>query len=501
MTTGTGSNYTGVTGHNEVFNIPTDVTSYVNAGDGDDYIEAYFHDDYLIGGLGRDLIRGLVGNDVIFGDQTPFDETTNVDPAVAASADLLFGGSGNDLIFAGGGRNYVDGGDDNDTIYGGSGNELLAGGAGDDYVSGGAGDDVIYGGTAALATSKAFVDANFGSITYTYNGANDTSVTAVTITGSNYLYETLTGTGNDYLDGGAGNDTIFGQDGNDTLIGGDGNDTLVGGADADVLNGGAGTDTASYATSTSGVVVNMVNTSANTGDAVGDTYIGIENILGTNYNDTLVGDSGNNAINGATGNDTLIGGAGADKLIGGIGSDTASYATSTAGVTVNLLTPASNTGDAKGDTYDGIENILGTNYNDNLSGDSGANIINAANGTDTLYGAGGADRLTGGAGADTFVYKAVGESSLTTFDTLTDFITTQSDKINLSAIDANSNTSANDAFVFIGTSAFTGVADQLRYQVSSSGTDILADTNGDMTADLKIHLSIAQTLTAGSFTL
>lgn len=226
-----------------------------------------------------------------------------------------------------------------------------------------------------------------------------------------------------------------------------------------------------------------------------------DELLGGGGNDVLDGSAGSDKVDGGIGNDTLIGGAGADKLIGGAGTDTASYATSTAGVVVNMTSMASNKGDAFGDTFSGIENLLGSNYADTLFGDAGANVINAANGNDSIYGAIGTDRLTGGAGADTFIYKAVSESSASVYDTIVDFSESQHDKIDLSAIDASIKVAGNNAFVFVGNKAFTGVADQLRFQTSSLGTDIFTDINGDKIADLKIHLGTAQVLQAGDFIL
>lgn len=116
---------------------------------------------------------------------------------------------------------------------------------------------------------------------------------------------------------------------------------------------------------------------ANTGDAKGDIYNSIENLRGSSFNDKLTGDAKDNVLEG---------GAGKDALDGGGGSDTASYAQATAGVTADLSKPANNTGDAGGDTYKGIENLLGSAFNDKLTGNNGANT------------------LTGGAGNDRFVY-------------------------------------------------------------------------------------------------
>src|ERR1044072_8132395 len=84
----------------------------------------------------------------------------------------------------------------------------------------------------------------------------------------------------------------------------------------------------------------------------------------------------------------------------GAGIDTASYATSTAAVTGNLLTPASNAGDAAGDTYSGIENVTGGTAIDNLTGGANANTLDGGAGNDIINGGDGNDILIGGAGGD-----------------------------------------------------------------------------------------------------
>ena len=140
------------------------------------------------------------------------------------------------------------------------------------------------------------------------------------------------------LNGGAGNDSLIGAAGNDSLLGGVGNDTLLGGAGNDSLDGGAaGSDTASYADAAAGVTVSLaITTAQNTVGSGTDTLTNIENLTGSNLNDTLTGNTAANILNGGTGNDTLNGGAGNDSLIGAAGSDTASYAGATAAVTVSL---------------------------------------------------------------------------------------------------------------------------------------------------------------------
>ncbi|MGG5870978.1 retention module-containing protein [Pseudomonas peli] len=128
---------------------------------------------------------------------------------------------------------------------------------------------------------------------------------------------------NDTLNGGDGDDILIGLGGNDTLNGGNGNDILVGGAGNDALNGGAGIDTASYIDAGSAVTVNLsVTTAQNTGGAGTDTLNSIENLIGSNSNDTLTGNNSANLLFGGAGGDTLVGNGGDDILIGGLGADT-----------------------------------------------------------------------------------------------------------------------------------------------------------------------------------
>ncbi len=235
--------------------------------------------------------------------------------------------------------------------------------------------------------------------------------------------------GNDILNGDAltgpqGNDTLIGGSGNDTLNGRGGNDWLVGGTGNDMLNGGTGVDIADYSSrilsgqsyigATAGVTVNLNFTSAqNTGGGGIDTLLSIENLTGTNFNDTLLGNGANNVLAGLGGNDVLIGGAGNDTLNGGSGNDalnggtgidTASYSNATAGVTVesDLLVSgfAQDTGGAGIDTLVSIENLTGSNFNDVLMVRHSTTIINGGAGNDWLTADYSDATLNGGAGDD-----------------------------------------------------------------------------------------------------
>ena len=109
-----------------------------------------------------------------------------------------------------------------------------------------------------------------------------------------------------------------------------------------------------------------------------DTLTSIENVIGSAYADTLTGDTNDNVLEG---------GAGADSLSGGAGSDTASYEGDGAGVTVNLSTGSATDGNGDTDTLTGIENVIGSAFNDTLTGTTGDNTLSGGNGNfDVLIG-------------------------------------------------------------------------------------------------------------------
>ena len=137
--------------------------------------------------------------------------------------------------------------------------------------------------------------------------------------------DTLDGTtGADKINGRGGDDIIHGLGGNDALNGNGGNDKLYGGTGADVLNGGPGDDYAYYLNSSTGVLVRLHNANAlKSGEAEGDTLIGVEHLVGSEHNDTLAGDGEDNILEGRGGDDVLFGGpaGGDDRMYGGNGDD------------------------------------------------------------------------------------------------------------------------------------------------------------------------------------
>ncbi|MFG1379695.1 putative Ig domain-containing protein, partial [Xanthobacter autotrophicus] len=249
----------------------------------------------------------------------------------------------------------------------------------------------------------------------------------------------LTGTsGNDTLTGGIGADTLNGAAGNDTLLGGAGNDYLEGGPGADVLNGGVGMDYVRYLGATTGVTVNLATGLGQGGDAEGDTYIDIEGIVGTAYNDVLTGDvfentiyggkgddvidgggakdvlygdDGDDIIKGVSGNDQITGGAGADQMYGGPGDDIffvdnigdQVFENANEGTDAVFSTVSFKLGDnIEYLTLQGTAAINGTgnSLNNSIIGNSAANILLGGAGNDSMSGGAGNDTLDGGTGID-----------------------------------------------------------------------------------------------------
>lgn len=197
---------------------------------------------------------------------------------------------------------------------------------------------------------------------------------------------------------------------------------------------------------------------------------------GNGGDDILVGGVGNDVLNGGEGNDILHGGAGNDTLAGGNGNDTASYIESGVGVNISLLVAASqNTGGAGSDTLSGIENLIGSNSNDTLSGDGNSNILSGLAGNDILVGGGGndfligglgGDTLAGGAGNDTFIWLPGGvDADVLKTDHVTDFTIDHVGHVNSDVLDLSQ--------LLVGESAAGNVLDDyLSFAFSGSTTTI-----------------------------
>jgi Ca2+-binding RTX toxin-like protein len=145
-----------------------------------------------------------------------------------------------------------------------------------------------------------------------------------------------------------------------------------------------------------------------TGAAGNDLLRNIESVQGSDYADRITGDAGVNdlrgrggddTINGNDGDDTLWGGLGQDILNGGSGIDFVNYGSATDSVFIDL-SQGRTTGADGTDTLIAIENARGSNYDDVLTGDGGANDLRGLLGNDLLIGGDGNDRIAGGSGDD-----------------------------------------------------------------------------------------------------
>ena len=239
---------------------------------------------------------------------------------------------------------------------------------------------------ARYDTASAGVLADFLSpAANTGEAAGDSYISVEGLVGSG-LDDVLRGDNNvNDIHGLEGNDFIDGRGGADYLGGENGNDHLIGGAGWDVLDGGSGFDYARYDTAGAGVVADLLTPGGNTGDAAGDSYISIDGLVGSGFDDVLRGNDSSNDIHGLEGNDIidgrggddylggengndhLTGGAGPDVLDGGSRFDYARYDTAGAGVVADLLSPGTDTGDAAGDTYISIEGLVGSGGGDTLA--------------------------------------------------------------------------------------------------------------------------------------
>lgn len=193
-----------------------------------------------------------------------------------------------------------------------------------------------------------------------------------------------------------------------------GNDTLTGSVSLH--------DTVSYASAAASVNVSLaVTTQQNTGGAGLDTLINIENLLGSNFNDSFIGSFKNNVLNGRSGNDTLDGKNGTDTMIGGLGNDT--FVVNNAG---DVVIEYSNEGIDKVSssvTYTlplNVEDLtltgaaaingIGNDLSNKLIGNTAANQLNGGGGDDILNGITGADTMIGGLGFDSYVVDNVGDA-------------------------------------------------------------------------------------------
>ena len=449
-------------------------------------------------GVNLNAVLDDSGNIVISGtglvDGKPAFRSVVFDPTVFVATkmnDTWNGGVGDETFDGGLGDDKLVGNGGNDTLFGGFGSDRLQGGEGADNLNGGKGRDY-----ASYFTDKPVHVSLDGSIEARGAAVGDRFISIEGLFGSDK--------GSDILGGNHLDNILIGYNGNDNLQGNDGDDYLAGGDGADRLIGGEGEDTADYCDD-KGVVASLSNRRLNTGAAAGDRYYSIENLSGSETgadtltgnshenelygsggNDKLYGAGGEDFISGGTGNDELYGGSGDDEFDPGSGKDSVSggsgydrvFYGDGGAITVSLSNTFASSGDAKGDTYNGIEGVFGSGKADKISGSNSGNSLLGKAGNDHLIGLGGDDYLQGGAGKDVLD----GGAGLD----MADYYNDRGLTIALDGSVKNTGAAAGDKFISIenigGTSRYSDKLignDGKNYIVGGGGNDKLYGRDGE----------------------
>lgn len=433
----------------------------IDGGGGSDDVIGQAGNDTLLGGGNNDYLEGALGDDDLDGGGGDFDFLGNFNAAGPLAIDMVAGtvvGDGSDTIVN---IEMVTGSDADDSIITPDDPEaltLIYPRAGDDTVTGGVGFDQLvfeYATQPVTADLRAGTATGEGSDTFTGVDSIIGSPLGDTLLGTDDfddLYgiggnDRISGRGgDDYIVGGPGDDVLEGNEGDydmvsyfdargpvvadlsgstgegtdthtgfellggshfdDSLRGNEANNLLFGMGGDDDIDGAGGYDIIIYDLSSRGVTVDLAAGTA-TGEGK-DSLDRIEGVVGTIYDDVLRGDDQGNVIVGLEGNDQLFGagagdyfepGGGDDVVDGGDGpGDMIDYFFSPAGVEVDLTT-----GEATGEGTDlllGIEEVLGSIFDDLITGDASPNYLDGGEGDDTIDGGGGDDGLDGGEGSD-----------------------------------------------------------------------------------------------------
>ncbi len=474
-----------------------DGNNVINAGDGDNVAIGGAGIDSITTGSGNDFIKGYAGNDKIVagdGNNTVFGYEGDDSITAGSGNDQIYGDAGNDVINAGDGNNYyLSGGDGNDVVTSGLGADYLTGDAGDDRLSAGGGNDILLGGDGAdtliggAGDDSLQGDADFGSTSgsqvdtfvFMQGSGNDTILNFDLnyVPGGNLLFQDVIDLSN-YYSITSLNGVQVGSDGSGQL-------KLILSPTDSVIFAGFYTD------------------------------LGDPRAVLSQFKFLLFDPSKKNIMTGSDGDDTLDGGADADKMSGLMGNDTykvdnvndkvfekdkegtdtiiakVSYVLA-AHQSVEIIQADSPTGDINftGNELankllgnDGINVLDGGDGNDTLSGGKGNDTLLGGNGNDQLTGGAGFDMLTGGGDADSFRFLNIADSSLATPDQITDFLSGV-DKIDLSAIDADTTVSGDQAFTLV----MGNHADKGQIAAYLSGGTLVLDINNDNDAQIEMRI-------------
>jgi Ca2+-binding RTX toxin-like protein len=471
---------------------------------GNDYLTGDDNNNLFMPRGGDDNVDGGGGSDTISYADDYAGDTIDLQAGTATgqfaghdtleSIENVIGSDFNDVILLSDASGSANGRDGNDSITGGAGDDTLRGGAGNDTLAGGAGFDIL---SYADATSSGTigtkgVTVNLATGAATDNWANADHVSGIeevigtslddTLIGGNAASDSLEvflgGGGADSIDGGTGWDRVlyttstsgiivsmttgvvtdglgstdklvgieevWGSAFGDSIKGGSAAESFEGGGGNDTLDGGGGIDRVTYMSSPAGAVINLVAGTASDGWGGSDTLANFENVLGSDYADTITGNDGPNDLNGGAGDDSIVGGNGNDIITGGPGNDTidGGGGTDTAvfagdfdsydidsGTGLDVIV----SGPDGTDTLRNVEllqfddetfavihgttaadTLAGGAEDDALFGGAGDDSISGGAGNDVLDGGTGNDVMAGGTGDDTYVVDSDGDQVVET---------------------------------------------------------------------------------------
>jgi Ca2+-binding RTX toxin-like protein len=331
-----------------------------------DKVWASKYDDTLIGSDGNNLFEGREGNDTIDG--------AGENDTIWYRSEVFFGGVGG--INANLGDGFVtDSFGDTDTVSniesvaGTDFADIIVGNDADNDFQGFAGADAFNGAGGSDAVSfheeggaiGAVVNLAWGTGTDTFGDA-DTYVSIERLHGSSH---------GDHFTGSAADELFEGRQGDDVIDGGDGHDVIFY-LSEEHLGGGLG------------IVADLAGGTVIDGFGNTDTVSNVENVVGTNQADSFTGNSADNAFAGYDGADTYHGGDGDDALdfTGETGGN---------GVVVNLADGTGTDTWGNAETFTGMDKVWGSQYDDDLTGNSDNNLFEGRGGNDIMNGAGGFD--------------------------------------------------------------------------------------------------------------
>lgn len=475
--------------------------------------------NHITGNSGANVLTGGAGSDSLWG---------------MGGADTLVGGAGNDILDGGAGDDAMDGGADNDTYLVDSLADSITDASGYDTVRASVDGYTLSAGLEALILEGSAISGNGNAAANTLTG----NALANILDGAAGTDVLNGGDGDDVLDGGADNDRLYGGAGADDLLGGLGIDILDGGADADDMAGGFGNDVY-YVDNIGDVVTEAAGQGTDTvyvtaGGLVLGATSEVEQIritaltglsvTGSNTANKIFGGVGADTLDGAGGNDVLDGGLGDDIMIGGLGNDTfvvdsfsdqvfeaSGEGTDTVQTVLDGYALSENvenltltgTGNQDGEGNLLANNMIGTDFNNSLSGGRGNDrlfghggaddlygggdndYLNGGDGDDFLYGGDGNDLMIGGAGRDYFEaadgVRALLPGEGTPLDTIADYEAGEIIGLRIAELHFQST--------------FDGTAYQakLTYTASSNTTLFQLDVNGDNKVDYSLRINGDQT--------